>query len=726
MTIDRSYIPAFSIETVMLDKDTGEPLSGGVVTFYRDSQRNDTKNVWQIAGTSPNYTFTQLDNPMTLSSIGTFVDSSGNPVVPYFLPYRTTADGTEVDYYYVAVESSGGVFQFDRQSVPYISDVPDSPDESKAFDNMLSNPQFVEVNFDTFSATHTYTVSGTNTFEIAPDWELVATGTGSVIVNRETPAGQLNRPTNAPYFLKFNTSGSISAIAIRQRLYQNPSIWAGKRVSAQLSGRTASSTALSIVYEDSNGASQTLISQAFAVPNSYGTITKNVQINTSTSPNEAPSGYVDIIVNLQPSIETEISSIQIAFADESILDVPYIQTPRNRQLDQLFNYYKSQLGAKPIPSWLVGWDFPLNPGQKGYVFSAGGSANQSRYTWDQTIVYQSAASGVAVSQGSDRSLALTANNATQAAIIQYLDAKSVKDLLQGKLSVNVAARASTAVNATVSLYYTTGATLPSTTATGFGSSLVATIGANGKPATFNGPASWTEIGRGQRGDAVFQIETSPESPTHNDYMFSGWEIDTKADISSATFFAIVVGTAEISAAQSVSFNSVSLCSGDFATRPAPKTFDQTLEECQYYYETSFTIGNAPQANSNGWLTSIAGGYVTNSGNAIYHTFPYPFTIVFKTLKRTTLTTSTFKIHSGSTNPGTDLVTSNINYGATKNSVESPITNWDSPIINQKSVYYPNLGTVADIRSIGPVGAASTNLVTYYINFHYIADARIGL
>src|SRR6266404_4935761 len=95
--IDTAYIPAFSINTLITNKDTGLPLSGGIVTFYEDDNRVALKDVWQITGDSPDYTFTRLSNPMVLSSIGSFVDDDGNPVVPYFLPYDQ--DGTEQLYY---------------------------------------------------------------------------------------------------------------------------------------------------------------------------------------------------------------------------------------------------------------------------------------------------------------------------------------------------------------------------------------------------------------------------------------------------------------------------------------------------------------------------------------------------------------------------------------------------------------------------------------------------
>lgn len=717
MTLDRRYIPAFSIETVIFDKDIGEPLSNGEVTFYQDNQRATLKSVWQISGTSPDYTFTLLPNPMTLSSIGTFVDGSGNPVVPYFLPFDSE-DNPE--YYYVTVESEGGVEQFRREAVPYIIDLPATTDEASSFTNVLTNPQFVEVNFDTFSSSHTYNFSGASleSVNIAPGWELVVTGTGGVEVERLNPAGSTNRPTNAPYFLKITSSGSISILRLRQRLYQDPSIWAGTWLSAQMTGRSSSEVTFAMRYEDSDGNSTTLLSDTFPSSGAYGTISDNTQLGDSTSPDSAPEGYVDIIIDLQTSVETEISSIQVVPTNDQPVSVIYNQTPRNRQLDQAFNYYKSQLQEKPIPSWLVGWEFPKNPSQFGETKSAGGSANQSRYVWDQTIVYQNKASGVTTSRGDSGSLRLTANVNTQAAIVQYLDSRTAKALLADRLSVNVTAKASSAVNATISLYYTTGGSLPTLTS-GFGNSLISTIGSNGKPTALQGP-TWTEVPRGSNGDAVFEIETNPTSG-FNDYMFSEWDATAQSAIKNATFFAIVIGTSEITSSANVQFLSASLCSGDMATRPAPKSPEQTLQECEYYWESSFASGTVPATTANGALFSPMNEWQFQGTDKEYRSSITPFDIRFNTLKRASPSITLYSTISNTASK----VLSFLEHGSTTVDNERDISEWASPVITKKNVHYGTPSTIVYLES-KTHASPSFEPATAYIKYQYIADARLGI
>ncbi len=107
MAINPKYIPFYNLNEIFLDKDSGLPLSGGVVTFWQDNQRGTKKAFYQITGTDPNYTFTELTNPLVLSSTGTFVDSLGNPVVVYGYPYQRGSSPAVEERYYVTVVSAG-------------------------------------------------------------------------------------------------------------------------------------------------------------------------------------------------------------------------------------------------------------------------------------------------------------------------------------------------------------------------------------------------------------------------------------------------------------------------------------------------------------------------------------------------------------------------------------------------------------------------------------------
>src|SRR3990167_9480669 len=85
---DQRFIESPSLQNVFRDKDSGEPLSAGIVTFYSDTQRSTLKNIYQqIRQQDGTYTYATLPNPLTLSSIGTYVDNSGNDINVYCYPF---------------------------------------------------------------------------------------------------------------------------------------------------------------------------------------------------------------------------------------------------------------------------------------------------------------------------------------------------------------------------------------------------------------------------------------------------------------------------------------------------------------------------------------------------------------------------------------------------------------------------------------------------------------
>lgn len=137
------FIPAFNFQEVLVDKTTGFPLAKGIVTFYQDNQRTVLKDIFQLTGIPGAYTVTQLPNPLTLSSVGTFQDNSGNDIVPYFYPYD---DVGQPEYYYVTVYSSldgiiPAVLQFTREHVPYL---PEQQNEDIAgITNYIPDGQFL-------------------------------------------------------------------------------------------------------------------------------------------------------------------------------------------------------------------------------------------------------------------------------------------------------------------------------------------------------------------------------------------------------------------------------------------------------------------------------------------------------------------------------------------------------------------------------------------------------
>lgn len=115
MSLNPKYITAPSLQQYFVDRNTGLPLVGGKVYFYRDTNRTEYKSVFEIQGNSANYSYSPLPNPITLSAVGTVQDNLGFDILPYYFPYDENDD---LDLYYIRVYSSTGEFQFDRQAWP--------------------------------------------------------------------------------------------------------------------------------------------------------------------------------------------------------------------------------------------------------------------------------------------------------------------------------------------------------------------------------------------------------------------------------------------------------------------------------------------------------------------------------------------------------------------------------------------------------------------------------
>lgn len=120
-TLNPRLILAPSLQELFRDKDTGLPLAGGKIYFWRDQARNVTpKPVYSLTEIPGGYSYVALPNPLILSSIGTVVDDDGNDILPYYFPFVGTPDSTtgEVDLYYIQVLNSDDVPQFTRIAWP--------------------------------------------------------------------------------------------------------------------------------------------------------------------------------------------------------------------------------------------------------------------------------------------------------------------------------------------------------------------------------------------------------------------------------------------------------------------------------------------------------------------------------------------------------------------------------------------------------------------------------
>jgi hypothetical protein len=600
--LDSRYVISRDLEPLLLDKDTGAPLANGYVYFYQDLARTTLMPVYELTGAPPNYTYTQLPNPIRLSALGTIQNNNGDNVALYYYPWSSTAVDAVLQQYYVVVQNENQVEQFTREAWPnYFGEQGGGNVTGQYLPNLIANPQFA---FISFVPGTTLTVSSpgaaTVVTPIAPEWSLSVTfsAAGSLTVAQTPVAGSSQYPTNPPYTLDITPIANVVSVTLIQRLSRTPDIWSP--ATGGMNGYVATNitlgnnTTATITYAPSQataGNPQTILTTT-NLTGSYREYSTTTQLLPAANTDTSTAGYVDIKIALSPTGPSSITSVQVVGIETNLTNIPYQQVPVRMQQSGLIDVIVEDLAYKPISSYLVGWDFALNPAQfLGPTLAASAAgANTSRYVWDQTIVFQSANNGPAVSRGTNGCLTLTATNTTQFALVQYLEQSVARMILNDRNSVNVAAFTNqvAGLNCKISLWYTTDASLPSCAAN---NSIVATLTAAGKPATFNG--NWTEVPRSGLGDATFTIGASPNTTNFNDYGFSGWDMEGIAATNTATYFAIVVGSASLTAANVVNIDSISLVPGNVPTRPAPETGGIAQIRCFRYYEKSFEPGTIP-------------------------------------------------------------------------------------------------------------------------------------
>ncbi len=603
MALDARYITSVDLNPYLCDKETGEPLAYGTIEFWKDTDRVSPKLVYQLTGSPPNYTYTPMADPIILSPTGTIQDANGNQVALYYFPYESTDSDADIELYYIVVKNALGVPQFTREAWPNLAISPDVVPAEDPFDNNIQNSQFVDVSFNPASTlTISYTGTVTTTVQVAPEWTLVigSSGTGSVDVQRTAIAGDSNYPNNPPYTLTITPGANVASLMLYQRLENNPGIWSPQ--SGGSNGYLASSillaplTSATIKYAPSTGTSQTLL-QTTNLDAEYKQVSNTVQLIASDNTATADTGYVDIQLVLNISNPSTFSNVQVVNTATAAAEVTYQQQTVNEQKAALFNYYNPLLQYKPIPSYLIGWDFYQNPAQflGTSVAAQSVGANKSYYAWDQTILFQSANSALTVTRSGDGNgaMRITAAVDTQFAMVQYLPQNVARKILNDRIAANVQAITSQAdgIVATVSLWYTTDGSLP---AIGSNNSLIATLDATGVPATFHG--NWTQVPRSNLGPAQFTV-LQPTTNNFEEFGFNGWDMQGVAATNTATFFAIVVGFATLTNTNVVDVDSISVVAGDIPTKPAPKSSAETLIDCQQFYAKSFLPTTVPAQNA---------------------------------------------------------------------------------------------------------------------------------
>jgi hypothetical protein len=573
--------------------------------------------------------------------------------------------------------------------------------------NQITNPQFSIVNF---TPPFTLTNVTNQTISVAPGWDLVLTGTGNVTLDIEPlndSATTLN-PTNAPYALEINISGTWSAAVLRQRFNQNGMLWANQIVSSSITAFIdGAPQSISATLVDSNN---TIIGQILAPTEIDGTFNEYTgfgQIAASTNPNLPPAAYVDYLLALPTAVDIFITSLQLVTQNiETVIN--YEQDSIERQVDHTFHYYKDSILLRAKQTILTVWNFPLNPWQFSPVGATTIASNS--YITDQTILSQQNPGSISASRNTAGQLALTTVAATTQqnfAVIQYIDPFTIMPywnyLLSSLVSAAITTSNSTKLNIKMKLIYST--TLPTT---------VDPIASwSGNEPVFTG--QWTAI------NAVNQPVNVLSSGSFNDFAYNGFQLPA-VTTSTMTLGVVFYTTSALNSNDIVLLNRISLVPNPFAIAANPQTFDQVLKECQFYYEKSYNNGTLPGNSAGGGIvaqqvTSPMTGSVATGGIAM---IPRAFGFNFNTVKRTSAPTVT--LYSPNSGTAARVYAVLFNGGSNILAQDANISNWTQTYNSSKNCsFIPN-----NVSSLGTSGSVTGNQAESYIVFHQTTDARLGL
>jgi hypothetical protein len=255
--------------------------------------------------------------------------------------------------------------------------------------------------------------------------------------------------------------------------------------------------------------------------------------------------------------------------------------------------------------------------------------------------------------------------------------------------------------------------------------------------------NWTEIPRSGLDTATAQlnkINTSANiNDAANDYGFNGWKLTNASQISDTDRFAIVASFSYAVPGTKIVVNSISLVPGDIATRPAPMQLEDVQKQCQRYYETSFPLitevsQTVPRVTYDNILFALQTTIYDQDGGISFSNTS-GFSNLYQAEKRAAPLLSIYSGTTTSLNPPNNLgkvqafvMLPSLAITKIELNIEgryAPIANtatYFNPYVNSGKKGFSYIGLNSNYSTVA-TGAAVSNT---WINYHYIADARLGI
>ena len=701
---------------------TGAPLND---TYYAFFLTNDLPYVPQAVYQDPNGISAWPDPIEFQPSAGLPNNLYFNPTQTYRIEVRQGPDQTYpliwlVQNYTVGNGNGGGSGIQDPLTVAA---------------NLITNPNFSDVSFNG-SYTYVQGTPGTYTLNVAPGWQLILVGAGTTVLTQGTFAGDSNTFGNPPYYLDVNNTGWTSA-TLTQTLSNNGAIFAEGAIAVAFTAQSITTSQVVTVNYVPNGPanSKTIFPPTTITLGGFAEYYGAVSLPASKNNNIDGAANVQLQFVLPPTGEIQLTNIMVVgqsnplsanFTPAAATDQGSVPDYQELSYPQIvnaeFNVYRDSILNHPKDTILTGWNFALNPWQFATKTVTAMAQGTSAYAADQTLILQQeyisssggTDSNISVGQSIDTynyGLEVKYNKANnQFALLQYIAPNTVRSYWGQNLSAMVKALISTSNSTMITfkmrLIYIAG--LPSSTSDVYP---IASWSSTGDPVFAAGVTAIIP-----QNDPIYTLSSiMPSSFAFNKITLPA---STNANM---TLGILLYTTSNMASGDFIVFNDISLVQNDFAIATNPKTADQVLRECQYYFEKSYDPGVlAGTSTPIGAVFNTGTIYQTGSATVLYFG---DFYIQFKQEKNQiptmllwgpdgTANTFQFAIRTGATYPSP---------AAGNNPVEAAVGTWaGTAIVGTANVLYPSADSSAAMTISSTQASASGEMLV-----HYTADARLG-
>jgi len=584
-------------------------------------------------------------------------------------------------------------------------------------ENQTTNPQFSVIDF-----VSPVTITTAGIHDIAPGWFLELVGAGSTTLTQLILQADSGIVGNPPFALRIDNSGWTEA-TLFQRLNHNGAIWANGAISLQFTARAqGSNETISANYVPNAGTPTVLIPPVLLTTGNFVVVKNAVDNESDDNATLSNSAYVDIDIVLPPDGAIDITNIQLVGQGNPLpgdfdvdTDIPlYQQQTEEREIDHTFHVYKNSILLQPKSSILAGWNFPLNPWQFRTTVSSNVATNT--YTADCTLVIMqnfvasAAGNNVAVGRATFAdNFAFEVKAVTPAnkfALVQYIDPKIISPYWGQKLStlakVKLVTSHGTTVDCKIKLFYR--AALPNTISQ---TDPIASWAANGEPVLAGGYTFIEALN-----SPLYTLDGTEQELIFNQFQLPA---STNGNMTLGIMFYTLDNMDETATADKILFHEISLVRNDFAIAVQPETFDESLQKCQFYYESSY---DPFVPNGTVTFTGVRFAEQLVFGSSPINEYARGFDIVFNTIKRASPIVHLYSPQSAAV----DNVSVNIfNTGASSGYAVVGSSLWTQEFVSERSIMFlPN--TIAVIHSLAQAAAFPEGILVY----HYTANANLGI